>query len=200
MGRRRGRDRAASTGTTTSVLLNDGTEVIGTIMKETDDELTLQPKDSRRRRAIKIGRRRWRLSTVPGRPMLVGTTNVNQSEKLSAALLKRRHQARTAQRQAGVRGPGKPRSSPRWRAARSSVTIATNMAGPRHPEHHPGRQPRIPGLGPPPRTSTPPVSTCRRRSGRPLVDDIKAKETMEQEGRAVAEMERLAHHRHGTAC
>ena len=48
-----------------------------------------------------------------GRPILIGTTDVDKSEKLSATAQAARHQARAAERQAGERRPARPRSSPR---------------------------------------------------------------------------------------
>src|SRR5262249_27000297 len=65
----------------------DGTELVGTIRKETDEMLEIQVKDTGERvvctpeETAEIERR--------GRPILVGTTDVEKSEKLSA-MLKRR--------------------------------------------------------------------------------------------------------------
>src|SRR5262249_9044152 len=69
------------------VHLKDGTELIGTIRKETEDKIELQLKDSNERRTlteeeVDVLERR-------GRPMLIGTTDVEKSEKLSKMLQRR---------------------------------------------------------------------------------------------------------------
>ena len=61
-----------------------------------------------------------------GRPVLVGTTSVETSERLSNMLKRARHRARGPERQAS-RARGR-RSSP-MPASPGAVTIATNMAG-----------------------------------------------------------------------
>src|SRR5207302_10557700 len=66
------------------VHLNDGTELVGTIKKETDTTVDVQLKEGNQKQTVKlddvdaIDRR--------GRPILLGTTDVDKSEKLSAML------------------------------------------------------------------------------------------------------------------
>jgi preprotein translocase subunit SecA len=107
------------------VHLNDGTDVVGTIKSETDAEITIQPKETRDTQVIKIAD----IDEIdrPGRPMLVGTTNVNQSEKLSALLKRRgiRHELLNAKPEYAAREAEIVAQAGRTGA----VTIATNMAG-----------------------------------------------------------------------
>jgi len=105
------------------ILLHDGSLLVGTIEKESGDQLTLLPQESKQREVIptskikEIQRR--------GRPVLVGTVSIEKSERLSSLLEKRgiKHQVLNAKHhkreaeivaQAGRKG---------------AVTIATNMAG-----------------------------------------------------------------------
>src|SRR5262249_17653950 len=70
-----------------AVKLEDGTELIGTIRNESEDQLEMLLREGNQKRDVKaeeideIDRK--------GRPMLIGTTDVDKSEKLSA-MLKRR--------------------------------------------------------------------------------------------------------------
>jgi preprotein translocase subunit SecA len=95
-----------------------------------------------------------------GQPVLVGTTSVEKSERLSRSLQKVGHPARGPQRQAArPRGAGRRHGGPP-----GAVTVATNMAGPRH-RHHARRQRRVHGRrGLRQRASTP---TRTRRPTRP---------------------------------
>ena len=105
------------------LVLDRGTELWGTIVRETDDAIEFQPRDEKRKDVIPrkdvvaIQRR--------GRPILVGTVSIERSELLSAMLQRRgiphqvlnaKHHQREAEiiAQAGRKG---------------AVTIATNMAG-----------------------------------------------------------------------
>jgi preprotein translocase subunit SecA len=106
-----------------TVVLKDGTELIGTITKERDNEIDFQPRESKQWDTIS----RDKISRIQhkGRPVLIGTVSIEKSEKLSSLLDKRgvkhevlnaKHHKREAEivAQAGRLG---------------AVTIATNMAG-----------------------------------------------------------------------
>lgn len=103
--------------------LKNGEELLGEIIKENDEELTIKLKGSSEKQVVKksdiseIGRR--------GRPVLIGTVSIEKSEQLGAHLERRgiphevlnaKHHKREAEiiSQAGRLG---------------GVTIATNMAG-----------------------------------------------------------------------
>ncbi len=107
------------------VHLNDGNEVVGLIKNETETELVVEVQGSREKQTIKVDD----VAEVErkGRPILVGTTSVEKSEKLKRMLdrkgikcellnAKPEHASREADivAQAGRIG---------------AVTIATNMAG-----------------------------------------------------------------------
>jgi preprotein translocase subunit SecA len=105
------------------VLLDNGDLVAGTIDKETDDQITITPQESRQPRVIE--RQKIKELQKRGRPVLVGTVSIEKSERLSSLLDKRgiKHQVLNAKHhkreaeivaQAGRKG---------------GVTIATNMAG-----------------------------------------------------------------------
>ncbi|MCO6454854.1 MAG: SEC-C domain-containing protein [Pirellulaceae bacterium] len=101
----------------------DRQEYWGTILKETDETLEFQPRDSKQKQTFQ----RADLVYVQrkGRPVLVGTVSIEKSERLSSLLERRgiRHEVLNAKHhrreaeivaQAGRKG---------------AVTIATNMAG-----------------------------------------------------------------------
>jgi preprotein translocase subunit SecA len=164
------------------IKLNDGNELVGSIRKESEDELEMLLREGNQKRVVKadeideIQRR--------GRPMLIGTTDVDKSEKLSAML--RRHgikhellnaKPEFAQREAEIVA----------QAGRTGgVTIATNMAG---------RGTDI-ILGGNPET----LAWARLKDKyatrldvpeaewKALVEKIEAEEKMKEEGRVVAEM------------
>jgi preprotein translocase subunit SecA len=164
------------------VHLKDGNELVGLIKNETETEIVLELKDSREKQTIAVDT----IEEVDrhGRPMLVGTTSVEKSEKLKRMLdrkgikcellnAKPEHAGREADivAQAGRIG---------------SVTIATNMAG---------RGTDI-ILGGNPET----MAWARLKDKYPTtlevpddvwkntVAEMRAKENMEEEGREVAEM------------
>jgi preprotein translocase subunit SecA len=162
--------------------LKDGTELVGTVLAENRDTIEFQTVDDRAKRPVP----RDDIVDVElkGRPMLIGTTDVDKSLKLSG-MLKRRgikhellnalpeHAAREAEivAQAGRIG---------------AVTIATNMAG---------RGTDI-ILGGNPET----LAWARLKDKYPTrldvpddewkqtVEDIESKERMKEEGRQVAAM------------
>ena len=105
------------------LLLGKDEERLGTIAKETDDEIEYIPRGERQRERIpksqivKIERH--------GRPLLVGTVSIEKSERVSGMLDKRgvKHQVLNAkhhQREAEIIAQA---------GRKSAVTIATNMAG-----------------------------------------------------------------------
>jgi len=106
-----------------SMLLDDKTQRIGTIVRETDTEIEFQPKEQKqtetiqRSKIVELDRR--------GRPILVGTVSIEKSERLSEMLNRRgiEHEVLNAkhhQREAEIVAQA---------GRMSAVTIATNMAG-----------------------------------------------------------------------
>jgi preprotein translocase subunit SecA len=105
------------------VFLDKGEELLGKILRETDDAIEFQDRETRQKQTIPRGKVR---SIEPaGRPMLVGTVSIERSEMISRMLEQRgvphqvlnaKHHQREAEiiAQAGRKG---------------AVTIATNMAG-----------------------------------------------------------------------
>src|SRR5262249_10775294 len=106
--------------------LEDGTELVGTILREVEESCDFQPREGGVRQTLKdddvvsIDRR--------GRPMLIGTTDVEKSEKLSAMLKRRgvKHELLNAKPEFAAREAEIVAQAGRIGA----VTIATNMAGP----------------------------------------------------------------------
>jgi preprotein translocase subunit SecA len=103
----------------------DGSERLGTILKEDGQAGTLvfQPRDSKRKETLNT--KDFTKIERHGRPMLVGTVSIEKSERLSSLLERRgvrhevlnaKHHKREAEIVAQAGRPG-------------SVTIATNMAG-----------------------------------------------------------------------
>ena len=106
-----------------TLVLLDGSELIGTIMKERDDEIDFQPRESKQWDTIP----RSKISKIQrkGRPVLIGTVSIEKSEKLSELLDKRgvKHQVLNAKHH-------KREAEIVAQAGRlGAVTIATNMAG-----------------------------------------------------------------------
>ena len=144
-----------------------------------------------RRSGTRSSTRSWR-SHKTGRPILVGTTDVDKSEKLSRHAQAPRHQARTAQRQA--ENVAREAEIVAQAGRIGAVTIATNMAG---------RGTDIILGGNPETLAWARLKQLKDADGRPLyptrlevpndvwtttVDEIEAKEKMKEEGRKVAEM------------
>jgi preprotein translocase subunit SecA len=107
------------------VKLNDGTELIGSIRKESTDQLEMLVRDGNQRRTVKAEE----LDTLQrsGRPMLIGTTDVDKSEKLSAMLKRRgiKHELLNAKPEFAHKEAEIVAQAGRIGA----VTISTNMAG-----------------------------------------------------------------------
>jgi preprotein translocase subunit SecA len=107
------------------VTLKDSTQLIGSIRKESETELEMLLKDNNQKRTVKAEE----IEEIDrhGRPMLIGTTDVDKSEKLSAMLKRRgiKHELLNAkpefvQKEAEIVA----------QAGRiGAVTISTNMAG-----------------------------------------------------------------------
>ena len=111
-----------------TVELKDGSELVGTVIKESDDQVEIKTKEPDRPTADKlqtVDRKKVTQISKKGRPILVGTVSIEKSEKISEMLDRRgikhevlnaKHHKREAEivAQAGRRG---------------AVTIATNMAG-----------------------------------------------------------------------
>ena len=102
---------------------DQGEEVFGTILRETDDSIELQPKGSKERRTFP--KRKIRDLERKGRPILVGTVSIEKSELLSGMLERKgiKHQVLNAkyhQREAEIIAQA---------GRKAAVTIATNMAG-----------------------------------------------------------------------
>ncbi len=105
--------------------LNDGSVLVGTIRKEDDDTVEVVVKENNQKRTLK-----WDEvadTQRRGRPMLVGTTDVEKSEKLSAMLKRRgiKHELLNAKPEFAAREAEIVAQAGRIGA----VTIATNMAG-----------------------------------------------------------------------
>ncbi|MCR9118062.1 MAG: preprotein translocase subunit SecA, partial [bacterium] len=105
------------------VHLKNGEEVWGTISKETDEDVTIQIKESKNKETI--SRSKIKEIDLRGRPVLVGTVSIEKSERISALLEKRgvKHEVLNAkhhQREAEIVSQA---------GREAAVTIATNMAG-----------------------------------------------------------------------
>jgi preprotein translocase subunit SecA len=105
------------------VILEKGDDLLGKVLRETDDTIEFQDRETRQKRTIP--RKEIRRLERAGRPILVGTVSIERSEMISHMLEQRgvphqvlnaKHHQREAEiiAQAGRKG---------------AVTIATNMAG-----------------------------------------------------------------------
>ena len=104
------------------VLVRKDSEEWGTILSETDDEIVFQPRGTKEKNTVSKGS-----VTIErkGRPVLVGTTSIEKSEKLSTLLDRRgiKHEVLNAKQH-------KREAEIVAQAGRTgAVTIATNMAG-----------------------------------------------------------------------
>jgi preprotein translocase subunit SecA len=164
------------------VHLNDGTEVLGTIRKETEELLEVQEKESNQRRTIKVDD----IQEVErrGRPMLIGTTDVEKSEKLSAMLKRRgiKHELLNAKPEYAAREAEIVAQAGRTGA----VTIATNMAGRGTDIILGGNAETLAWARL--KDKYPTRLDVPQDEWKQVVDDIREKEKMEEEGREVAEM------------
>jgi preprotein translocase subunit SecA len=164
------------------VHLKDGNELIGTIKSENESEIVLELKESREKQSIKVDD----IDEVDrkGRPILVGTTSVEKSEKLKRMLdrkgikcellnAKPEHAGREADivAQAGRIG---------------AVTIATNMAGRGTDIILGGNAETMAWARLKDKYAT--RLDVPDEEWRNTVAEIREKENMEEEGREVAEM------------
>jgi preprotein translocase subunit SecA len=108
-----------------TIFLKDGNVLVGTIKKEEEESLDFILKDTRETQ--KISADDIDHIEVKGRPILVGTTNVNQSERLSKMLQRRgiKHELLNAKPEYAAREAEIVAQAGRIGA----VTISTNMAG-----------------------------------------------------------------------
>ena len=108
-----------------TIHLKDGTTQVGTIKTEDEAQLVIQLKETRETQTTSANL----IDHIEysGRPMLVGTTNVNQSERLSKMLSRRgvKHELLNAKPEYAAREAEIVAQAGRI----GSVTIATNMAG-----------------------------------------------------------------------
>jgi preprotein translocase subunit SecA len=107
----------------TSVQLNDGTILSGTLRREDDSTVELQLPESRQSEVVP--RDKIKEYQAPGRPVLVGTVSIEKSERISSLLDKRgiKHEVLNAKhhkREAEIVAQA---------GRKAAVTIATNMAG-----------------------------------------------------------------------
>jgi preprotein translocase subunit SecA len=106
-----------------AVQLADGAILSGTITKEEDQRVEIQPHEEKERRWIE--RSKIKMLERRGRPVLVGTISIEKSERLSSMLARRgvKHEVLNAkhhQREAEIISQA---------GRKGAVTIATNMAG-----------------------------------------------------------------------
>lgn len=172
-----------------SIELRDGTLLTGTVKGETPEAIDFEDKATRERKSYPRNQIRW--LEYRGRPILIGTKDVDKSEKLSAMLKRRgiRHELLNAKPENVGREAEIVAQAGRFGA----VTISTNMAG---------RGTDIILGGNPETLAWARLKQLKDADGRPLyptrlevpndvwtatVNEIEAKEKMKEEGRKVAE-------------
>ena len=106
-----------------TVTLTNGSEIIGKLVSQDDQSVTLELSDTHKQETI--SRDQMKQIQEPGRPILVGTVSIEKSERLASLLDKRgiRHEvlnAKQHKREAEIVAQA---------GRRNAVTIATNMAG-----------------------------------------------------------------------
>ena len=106
-----------------TVTLKNGSEIIGKLVSQDDQSVTLELSDTHKQETI--SRDQIKEIQEPGRPMLVGTVSIEKSERLASLLDKRgiKHEvlnAKQHKREAEIVAQA---------GRRNAVTIATNMAG-----------------------------------------------------------------------
>ena len=162
--------------------MNDGTELVGTIKRETETTIELQLKEGNQKQTINIDQ----IDEIErrGRPILLGTTDVDKSEKLSAMLKRRgiKHELLNAKPEFAAR-----ESEIVAQAGRiGAVTISTNMAG-RGTDIILGGNPETMAWAKL-KDKYATLLDVPPDEWKQLVAEIRAKENMEEEGREVAEM------------
>ena len=165
-----------------TIHLKDGNQVIGVIEAETDDEIKIAERGTREKKTVKVDT----IESIDriGRPILVGTVDVDRSEKLSRLLQKRgiKHELLNAKPEFASREAEIVAQAGR----RGAVTISTNMAG-RGTDIILGGNPETLAWAQlkatyPTRLDVPPDVW------KTTVDAIRTKEKMDEEGREVADM------------
>ncbi|MBM4067729.1 MAG: preprotein translocase subunit SecA [Planctomycetes bacterium] len=160
----------------------DGSEVLGTIKKETEEELEFLDKDAKQKRTVPLAE----IEEIErrGRPILIGTIDVDKSEMLSKMLSRHgiKHELLNAKPEYAAREAEIVAQAGRIGA----VTISTNMAG-RGTDIILGGNPETLAWARlrdkyPTRLDVPPDVWKK------TVDDIREKEKMDEEGRQVAAM------------
>lgn len=107
------------------LIQKDGSEEWGTVLKETDDAIEFQSKETKQKRKIPKSELEDVELDRKGRPVLIGTVSIEKSERLASLLDKRgvKHQVLNAKHH-------KREAEIVAQAGRlGAVTIATNMAG-----------------------------------------------------------------------
>jgi preprotein translocase subunit SecA len=165
-----------------TVKLTDATELVGTIRRESPEELELLLRDDNQKRMIKA--EEIETLTRKGRPMLIGTVDVDKSEKLSGMLRRRgiKHELLNAKPEFAQREAEIVAQAGRIGA----VTLSTNMAG-RGTDIILGGNPETMAWARlkdkyPTRLDVP------EAEWKALVQKIEIDEHMKEEGRLVAEM------------
>ncbi len=172
-----------------SIELRDGTVLTGTVKGETPEAIDFEDRVTRERKSHPRNQLRW--LEYRGRPILIGTKDVDKSEKLSAMLKRRgiKHELLNAKPENVGREAEIVAQAGRFGA----VTISTNMAG---------RGTDIILGGNPETLAWARLKQLKDADGRPLyptrlevpndvwhatVTEIESKEKMKEEGRQVAE-------------
>ena len=165
-----------------TVYMKDGNIVIGTIKKDDDDSLEIVTKDTRETQTLKADD--IERIDEKGRPILVGTTNVNLSEKLSKMLQRRgvKHELLNAKPEYADREAEIVAQAGRVAA----VTISTNMAGRGTDIILGGNAETLAWARLKDKYAT--RLDVPQDVWKSVVDDIRGKENMIEEGRQVASM------------
>lgn len=161
---------------------NDGTELVGTIKNESDTTIDIVLKEGNQRQTVNVDD----IDEIDrhGRPILLGTTDVAKSEKLSAMLKRRgiKHELLNAKPEYAAREAEIVAQAGRI----GSVTISTNMAGRGTDIILGGNAETLAWARLKDKYATRldvPPDIWKQ-----TVDEIRTKENMEEEGREVADM------------
>lgn len=162
--------------------LNDGSELVGIVKKEDEASVEIQLKEGNQKQTVAA-------DTIDyierkGRPILIGTTDVEKSEKL-ASMLKRRgikHELLNAKPEYAAREAEIVAQAGRI----GQVTISTNMAGRGTDIILGGNAETLAWARLKDKYAT--RLDVPQDEWKKLVDEIREKEKMEEEGRAVADM------------
>jgi preprotein translocase subunit SecA len=164
------------------VHMKDGTELIGQIKNETDTEVVIELKESREKQTINVDD--IEEADRKGRPILVGTTSVEKSEKLKRML--DRKGIKSELLNAKPEHAGREADIVAQAGRIGAVTIATNMAGRGTDIILGGNAETLAWARLKDKYAT--RLDVPEEEWRTLVAEIRAKENMEEEGREVVEM------------